>query len=57
MYLRAPTTIYLLALAINTRIAGSCREGMEDEASHAMTVLADEAGGLVPEITQVREWP
>jgi transcriptional regulator with XRE-family HTH domain len=31
------------------------REGMEDESSHAMTVLADEAGRLVPEITQVRD--
>jgi transcriptional regulator with XRE-family HTH domain len=31
------------------------REGMEDESSHAMTVLADEAARLVGEITQVRE--
>ncbi len=28
---------------------------MEDESSHAMTVLADEAARLVGEITQVRE--
>lgn len=31
------------------------RKGMEDDASHAMTTLADEAGQLMPVVTQVRE--
>jgi hypothetical protein len=31
------------------------REGMEDESSHAMTLLADEAAQLMPEVTQIRE--
>jgi len=31
------------------------REGMEDEAAHSMTLLADEAAQLIPEVVQIRE--
>jgi transcriptional regulator with XRE-family HTH domain len=31
------------------------REGMEDEPSHAMTLLSDEAAQLIPEVVQIRE--